>query len=95
MALLGRGRVLKLFWGLLITHVVEQPLLSMLSSILTFEFDLDLECVYFFFGPYWTFFGIGVGFENVFESTHVVEQILFSMFSSILTLDFDLILGSF
>ena len=63
------------------THVVEQHLFSMFSSILTFDFDLILN----FWGPDGLFLG----------SKHIVEQYLFSLFSSISTFDFDLILESF
>ena len=51
---LGRGRVEKLFWGL-----VEQLLFSIVPSILTF----DLIFRYFFtcWGPNRLFFGSGLG----------------------------------
>ena len=68
------------------THLVGQLSFSMLSSILTNDFDLIFGSFFFLFcGPIGPFFV---------WSTHIVEQLLFSMLSSILTFDYDLVLGS-
>ena len=63
----------------------------MFSSILTFDFDLNLGSLLTFLGPN----GLFLGRESIFGSTYVGEQLLFSIVSSILTFDFDLILGTF
>ena len=62
----------------------------MLSSILTFDFDLVLGSFLTFWGLNGQFLGLEKGSNTVFGSTHVVEQLLYSMFSSILTFNIDL-----
>ena len=86
---LGKG------WKIVLrsTHVVEQLSFSMLPSILTLDFDLNLGSFFTFWGPNGLFFGLEQGSKTVCGSTHVVEQLSFSMFPSNLTFDFDLILG--
>ena len=59
---LGVGVGLKYCLGS--THVVEQFLFSIVSSILTFNFDLILGSFITFRGPNWLFLGLGVGFKN-------------------------------
>ena len=63
----------------------------MLSSNVTFEFDLVLGL----FLTFWGFFVVEFGSKTISGCTHVVKHLLFSKFSSILTFDFDLILGVF
>ena len=41
------------------THVVEQFLFSIVSLILTFDFDLILGSFFTFWGPYGLFLGLG------------------------------------
>ena len=77
------------------THVVEQLLFSMVSSILTLDFDLILGSLFTLWGPNGPFLGLRSGSSTVFGSTHVVEQLSFALFLSILTFTFDLILRSF
>ena len=48
------------------THVVEQLSFSMLSLILTFDFDLILGSFLSFWGPNGLFLGVGVGLKNCF-----------------------------
>ena len=77
------------------THVVEQFLFSIFSSILTFHFDLVLGS-FFIFGVLLDYFcGRSRVKKVLLGSTYIVEQLLFSIVSSILTFDLDLIFGSF
>ena len=73
------------------TNIVAQLSFSMLSSIVTFEFDLVLGL----FLTFWGFFVVEFGSKTISRCTRVVKHLLFSKFSSIPTFDFDLILGSF
>ena len=73
------------------TNIVAQLSFSMLSSNVTFEFDL----VFGLFLTFWGFFVVEFGSKTISGCTHVVKHLLFSKFSSILTFDFDLILVSF
>ena len=75
-------------------YKVERLSFSIISSILTFDFELILG-YFFLFGPYWAILGVGVGSKTVLGSTHVVEQFSFSIIPLILTFDFDLTLGIF
>ena len=88
---LGKG------WKIVLrsTHVVEQLSFTMLPSILTLDFDLNLGSFFTFWGPNGLFFGLEQGSKTVCGSTHVVEQLSFSMFPSILTYDFTSILELF
>ena len=62
------------------THIVEQLLFLMFSSILTFDFDIILGPLFTFWDPNGLFFGVGVGFKKTaLGSTHVVEQLYFFM----------------
>ena len=63
----------------------------MLSSNVTFEFDLVLGL----FLTFWGFFVVEFGSKTISGCTHVVKHLLFSKFSSILAFDIDLILVSF
>ena len=76
------------------THAVEQLSFSMISLILTIEFDLILGSFFTFLGSNGLFLGLGYGSKKGFGSSIVLEQLLFSIVSLILTLDFDLIFGS-
>ena len=51
----------------------------MLSSILTFDFDIILGLFLTFWGPNGLFLGSMWGSKTVLGSTHVVEQLSFSM----------------
>ena len=77
------------------THTVEQLSFSVISLILTFEFDLILGSFFTFWGPNGLYLGLEKDSITFLGSTHVVEQLSFSMLPSILTFDFDLFLGSF
>ena len=57
------------------THVVEQILVSIVPSILTFDFDLILGLFFTFWGPN----GIFLGSKTILGSAHVVQQFLFSI----------------
>ena len=51
-------------WGFGSTHVVQQLLFSMFSSILAFGFDLSLESLLIFWGPNGLFLGSGERLKN-------------------------------
>ena len=72
------------------THVVQKLLFSIVSSILTFDFDLILGSVLTCWGPNRLLLGLGKALNTVLGSTHVAEQHSFSMISLILI---DLTLG--
>ena len=61
------------------THVANQLLFSIVSSILTFDFDLIFGLYFYFLGPNGLFLGSMWGLKTVLGSTNVVEQ--FSFFS--------------
>ena len=71
------------------THVDEQLLFSIVSSILIFDFDLILGLFLDFWGPNGLFLGLGSGSKAIFGSTHIVEQLSFSIIPSILTFKLD------
>ena len=52
------------------THVVEQFLFCMFSSILTFTFNLIIGSFFPFLGPNGLFFGLGKGSYTGLGSTH-------------------------
>ena len=45
------------------THVLEQLLFSMFSSILTFDFDIIFESLFTLWGPNGLYVGVKVGSE--------------------------------
>ena len=61
------------------TYEVEQFKLSMLPSIMTFNFDLILGSFLTFWGPNGLFLRLEKGLNSVLGYTHVVEQNSFSM----------------
>ena len=77
------------------THVVEQPIFSIVPLILTFDFDSILGSFFNFWGLNGLFLWFGKGPNTVLGSTHVVEQPIFTIVPLILTFDFDSILGLF
>ena len=79
---LGLGKSPKTVLGS--THVVEQFLFCMFSSILIFDFYLISGSFLTFLGPNGPFLGLRLGSTTVLGSTHVVEQLSFSMFPSFL-----------
>ena len=60
------------------THVVEQPVFSIVPLILTFDFDLILGLFFYFWGPNWLFFWSGYVSITVLWSIYVVDQLLLS-----------------
>ena len=67
-------------WGHVIivlefTHIVQQLLFSLFSSILMFDFDLILGM----FLTFWDTNGLFLGSKTVLEYTHLVEKLLFLM----------------
>ena len=66
-------------------------LFSVLPSISTFVFDLNLGH-FWLFGAQMDYFWVGTLIRN---TTHILQQLLFSCFPSNLTIDFVLILGLF
>jgi len=75
--------------------MVEQLLFSINPSILTFDSDLILGPLFYFWGLIGYIWGLGRVQKLFFLSSHVVEHLLFSTVPSILTFYFDLILGQF
>ena len=68
------------------THTATGPLFSLLTSVLTFHFDL-------IFGPFLTFrFKWGGGMTQKLFWVYPYEQVLSSMISTNLTFNFDLVL---
>ena len=61
------------------THIVQQLLLSLFPSSLTFDFDLILGLFWTFWGPNGLFLGSMWGSKTVLVSTHVVDKLSFSM----------------
>ena len=53
------------FWGWG-THVIEQLLFSMFSSIVNFDFNLILGSFLTFLGPNGLIFGVGLEFKGYF-----------------------------
>ena len=64
---LRKGSI-KVLWS---THVVQQILFSMFSSMLTFDFDLILELFLTLWGPNGLFLGLGLGSKTVLGSPHI------------------------
>ena len=77
------------------THVAEQLLFSIVSLLLTFDFDLILGSIFAFWGLNGLFLELEWGLRTVLGSTLVLEQLSFYLCLSILTFYFDLIWGSF
>ena len=68
---LGSGLGSKIVFGS--THVAKELLFSIVSSILTFDFDLIFGSFFFFtfWGPNELFFGLGKNSNTVLGSIHV------------------------
>ena len=66
---MGLGKGLKTVLGS--THVVEQFLFSIFSSIITFDFDLIFG-IFYYLGPLWASLGVGEGSKTVLGSTHLL-----------------------
>ena len=84
---LGSGYISRTVLGS--THVVEKLFFSILTSILTFEFDMVFGSFFNFWGHNGLILGLDKGSNTVLGSTHFVQQLSFSIIPSILTFEFD------
>ena len=77
------GAQIGIYWARVIskavlgsTHKAEQLLFSVLTSNITFVFDIILVSFLGFSGPKWAILRVQVWVKTVFDSTRVVEVIL-------------------